>query len=326
MFTPLTGEIRLLDPGAGLGMLSAALVASLLAQDTPPTAITLTTYEIDEAMLPGLNQMLADVADVCSRAGVTFVGELRNEDFLEASAAAMSGDLFAAGVEPYDAVILNPPYRKINVDSKERELCRRIGLETSNIYTAFLAMAAGLLRDGGQMVAIVPRSFANGTYFRPFREWFTASMIFNRMHVYESRNRAFSDDAVLQENVIFHAIKTTDRPAEVIITSSADPSDLDPLYRKVPYDELINPDDPAAVIHIVAGDLRRLRYPSLEQLRRLGERIGETLHDQRQLDRIISEELFAVSGDDQTDPIRVRERIGEATEALRALGLFRERS
>ena len=491
MFTPLTGVVRLLDPGAGIGMLGAALVANLLAQDTPPMAITLTAYEVDEAMHPGLRQTLADVADVCSRADVAFTGELRDDDFLAAGVTALVDGLFAEPVEPYDAVILNPPYRKIGVDSQERELCRRIGLETSNIYTAFLAVASGLLRADGQMVAIVPRSFANGTYFRPFREWFTESMAFNRVHVYEHRNRAFSDDAVLQENVIFHAIKTTDRPSEVTITSSADPSDLDPLYRRVPYDELIGPDDPAAVIHIVpdetnqriaqriaslpatlpdlnltvstgrvvdfrateylraqpdgttvpliypahlraghvvwpartgkkpnallraagsldllvpeglyvltkrfsskeekrrivaaiydpadvasgevgfenhlnyfhedghglgrtlalglraylnstlvdvyfrqfsghtqvnAGDLRRLRYPSLDQLRSLGDRIGETLHDQQQLDRIINEELFAVTGDDQTDPIRVRERIDEATGILRALGLPR---
>jgi adenine-specific DNA-methyltransferase len=492
MFTPLTGKVRLLDPGAGIGMLGAALVASLLAQEVPPTTITLTAYEVDEAMHRGLDQTLTDIADVCARAGVAFTGELRGEDFLAAGVAGLDGDLFAAEeAEPYDAAILNPPYRKINTGSQERELARRIGLETSNIYTAFLAVAAGVLRDGGQMVAIVPRSFANGTYFRPFREWFNASMVFDRMHVYEARNRAFSDDAVLQENVIFHAIKTTHRPAEVTITSSDDPSDLDPLYRKVSYDELVRPDDPTAVIHIVpdetnqriaqriaslpatltdlnltvstgrvvdfratkylrpqpddttvpliypghlragriawpaqrgkkpnalvrapgsldllvpeglyvltkrfsskeerrrivaaiydpadvvsgevgfenhlnyfhdrgqgldrplalglraylnstlvdvyfrqfsghtqvnAGDLRRLRYPSLDQLRILGDRIGETLLDQQQLDRIINEELFAVTDDGQTDPVRVRERIAEATSILRALGFPR---
>lgn len=72
-----------------------------------------------------------------------------------------------------------------------------------------------------------------------------------------------------------------------------------------------------------AGDLRRLRYPSPGQLRGLGDRVGETLHDQQQLDRIIDEELFAVTGEEQTDPVRVRERIDEATGILRVLGFPR---
>jgi adenine-specific DNA-methyltransferase len=487
----MSGAVRLLDPGAGFGMLGAALVSHLLAQDVPPTAITLTAYEVDAAMHQGLKRTLDDLQQVCSRAGVAFTGELRGGDFLDDGAAALGGGLFTDQAEPYDAAILNPPYRKIANASRERELCRRIGLETTNIYTAFLAMAAGLLRPEGQMVAIVPRSFANGAYFRPFRQWFTSAMAFNRIHVYESRNRAFSDDAVLQENVIFHATKTTEPPSAVTITSSTDPSDLDPLYRSVPYGELIRPGDPAAVIHIVAdrasqqvaqrvaslpatladlnltvstgrvvdfrateylraqpgqatapliypnhikagkvawpapagkkpnallrspgsadllvpeglyvltkrftakeerrrivaalydpsdvapgevgfenhlnyfhqdshgldrtlalglraylnstlidayfrqfsghtqvnaGDLRRLRYPSLEQLHRLGERAGDTVHNQTDLDRLINEELFTVAGDDQTDPVRIQERIREATSILRALGLPR---
>ena len=115
-------------------------------QDVPPTAITLTAYELDETMHRGLDQTLSDVADVCSRAGVAFTSELRGEDFLAAGVAALDGDLFGSDVGPYDAVILNPPYRKIGTDSQERELARRIGLETSNIYTAFVAVAAGLLQ------------------------------------------------------------------------------------------------------------------------------------------------------------------------------------
>jgi adenine-specific DNA-methyltransferase len=472
-------------------MLGAALVSHLLAQDVPPTAITLTAYEVDASLHQGLEGTLDDLQQICSQAGVAFTGELHGGDFLNAGAALLGGGLFEGQTEPYDAVILNPPYRKIGSASRERQLCRRIGLETTNLYAAFLAMAAALLRPEGQMVAIVPRSFANGTYFRPFRQWFTSSMAFNCVHVYESRNRAFSDDAVLQENVIFHATKTTTTPAEVTVTSSTDPSDLDPLYRSVPYEDLIQPDDPATVIHIVpdetsqqvarrvsslpatladlgltvstgrvvdfraaeylvaqpgrntvpliypghikagmvawpapngkkpnallyspgsadllvpeglyvltkrftakeerrrivaalydpsdvapgevgfenhlnyfhrqgqgldltlalglraylnstlidayfrqfsghtqvnAGDLRRLRYPSLEQLHRLGERVGDTMHDQTDLDRIINEELFTVAGDDQTDPVRVQERLNEATSILRALGFPR---
>src|SRR5439155_3433594 len=67
--------------------------------------------------------------------------------------------------------ILNPPYKKINSDSIHRALLRTAGLETVNLYTAFLGLAIELMSEGGEIVAIIPRSFCNGLYYKPFREW-----------------------------------------------------------------------------------------------------------------------------------------------------------
>ena len=254
MFMPLTGHVRVLDPGAGLGVLGAALVARLLSQPEPPTGITLVAYEIDPAMHAGLKQTLVDLEEVCSNAGVSFDGEFHGEDFLASGSAALTGDLLSVAAEPFDAAILNPPYRKISAKSAERAWARSIGLEASNAYAAFLGVAAGLLRSDGQLVAIVPRSFTNGSYFRPFRKWFAASMAYRRLHVYDARNRAFADDDVLQENVIFHAVKTKRNFADVTITASTDPSDSGPSIRTVPYAELIRPNDLDAVIHVVADE------------------------------------------------------------------------
>ena len=57
------------------------------------------------------------------------------------------------------------------------------------------------------MVAIVPRSFCNGPYFKPFREQFFSLMNLRHVHVFEKRDSAFEDDEVLQENIIIHAVK-----------------------------------------------------------------------------------------------------------------------
>ena len=64
-----------------------------------------------------------------------------------------------------------------------------------------------LLEPGGELVAITPRSFCNGPYFKPFRKLFLKEMTLSRIHVFESRDEAFGADEVLQENIIFHAIK-----------------------------------------------------------------------------------------------------------------------
>jgi DMSO/TMAO reductase YedYZ molybdopterin-dependent catalytic subunit len=42
---------------------------------------------------------------------------------------------------------------------------------TVNLYTAFLGLVVALTKPGGEIVAIIPRSFCNGMYFRPFQKW-----------------------------------------------------------------------------------------------------------------------------------------------------------
>src|SRR5260370_14200548 len=123
----------------------------------------------------------------------------------------------------FDCAILNPPYKKINSDSKTRLMLREVGVETSNLYTGFLSVVLMLLASGGELVAITPRSFCNGPYFKPFRELLLNTLALRRIHVFESRQVAFKEDDVLQENVIFHGVKGGGTDAIVAITSSTGP-------------------------------------------------------------------------------------------------------
>jgi adenine-specific DNA-methyltransferase len=149
--------------------------------------------------------------------------------------------------------VLNPPYKKIQSTSRARLLLRSLGIETSNLYTAFLELAARSLEDKGQLVAITPRSFCNGIYFREFRRQFTAAMRFDKVHLFNSRSAAFQEDNVLQENVIFHATRggTTN---SVTITTGDGPSDGEATVRRVPFDQFIYPGDPEMFIHLTAND------------------------------------------------------------------------
>jgi adenine-specific DNA-methyltransferase len=116
------------------------------------------------------------------------------------------------------------------------------------------------------MVAITPRSFCNGPYFEPFRRYFLRDMRFNRVHVFDTRDTAFADDKVLQENVVFHAVKNTGVNPAVIVSASAMPDGGEMRVRTINHEELIHPRDRHAVIHIVPehdGDFTRDRIRSL---------------------------------------------------------------
>lgn len=270
MFSNPFARVRLLDPGAGAGSLTAAVVERLCAARPRPRAVTLVCYEIEPLLIDGLRRTLDDAAARCDAAGVPVDAEIRRRDFVLDPPAGLQPGFFdgdGRDAGEFSSVIMNPPYRKIRSDSEHRAALRRAGVETSNLYAGFLFLAARRLRPGGELVAIVPRSFCNGAYFRPFRERFFSFMSLRRLHLFGARDSAFDGDRVLQENVILHAVKGGPL-SDVRITTSAggdfhpDPASgewttEDLTERRVESAQVIDPADPDRVVRIAATDLER---------------------------------------------------------------------
>jgi adenine-specific DNA-methyltransferase len=250
-------SMRLLDAGAGVGSLTAAFVEALAGWGDRPRELSVTAYEVDHLLAGYLRETLDLCEAECRRLGVAFSGEVIEEDFVEAGAHMLNGGLLSAPRRGFDCAVLNPPYRKINSGSKARRLLSGVGLETSNLYAGFLAVAALLLEPGGEMVAITPRSFCNGPYFKPFRQMFLGQMDFRRIHVFGARDLAFGDDEVLQENVVFRAVKEKGDAAPVVISSSAGPEDEAVTLREISQAELVSPEDPDFFIRVAPDELDR---------------------------------------------------------------------
>ncbi len=253
MFRARQSSIRLLDPGAAVGSLTAAFVANVLNRPLPPERIHVTAFEVDAFLARHLETALSFCREACEAAGIGFVGEIRQEDYIVAAAKEAASQLFEEGTGRYDCVIMNPPYRKIHSDSETRRNLRSLGIETSNLYTAFMAVAASQLKEAGELVSVTPRSFCNGPYFRPFRRFFLNLMALERVHVFESRSDAFKEDEVLQENIIVHATRGVRKPDRVVLSVSAASTDRARI-RRVPYHQAVNPGDPNRFIHLVVDD------------------------------------------------------------------------
>jgi adenine-specific DNA-methyltransferase len=247
-------EVRLLDAGAGVGVLTAAFVEEVCQRDTRPRGISVLAYELEPLLAEYLHSTLVECQEACQACGVEFVGKVLEEDFISAGVDMLRGGLFPVERYSFNCAVLNPPYKKIRSDSRHRHLLSSIGIETSNLYSAFLALVVDLLEPGGELVAITPRSFCNGPYFKPFRELFLKAMAIRRVHVFESREEAFSADDVLQENIIFHAIKGGER-GKVLISTSHGPAKESMTIREVDYEQVVNPDDPDLVIHIPTSEM-----------------------------------------------------------------------
>ncbi len=247
--------VSLLDPCAGVGSLFAASVAELCQRPHPPQEIHVTAYEIDPLLAAYLPNTLKLCEDICKRVHISFTAEVRQADFIENCINDTTTNLFTlTPVRTFNCIILNPPYRKIQTNSKLSKLLLSNGVKTTNLYTGFLALCMHLLTQNGELVAITPRSFCSGTYFRPFRTSFLHTMALQRLHLFESRINTFHEDEVLQETVILSAIKASLEPETILITSTTSPDDTFVITRKALYTEVVVPNDPESCIRIVSDE------------------------------------------------------------------------
>ena len=284
MFGPLPSVVRLLDAGAGAGALTSAFVSRLCEKKDGVRAVEATLYELDLEILDVLSATMRECQRLCTEAGIRFSFSIHSADFIQEMSARLAGDLFGSLPPVFDAAIANPPYRKISTDSAERRALRAVGIETSNLYTGFIALIQRILVPGGQLVGITPRSFCNGPYFRPFREDFLSQLELRRLHVFESRQAAFREDSVLQENIIFHAVKGRNQPRELIISSSSGNHGGDIKEAVFPFAEIVHSRDVEKFIHIPSAASHATAKKAMDGLSSSLASLGVTVSTGRVVD------------------------------------------
>jgi len=206
---PESGTFRVLDPGAGSGVLTAAVV-DRVRRERPDLQVTLTAVEADRNLWPVLAETLVDCETEACAATALVKG-----DFVD---WALHTD------ERFDLVIQNPPYHKIRSGSTLDKDLRSAGVAVPNIYAGFMALGALLLSADGQQVSITPRSWMNGAYFKQFRRTLLASFGIDGIHTFQSRSEVFGDLGVLQETIIVAATRGA-QPPIVRLSSSVDHRD-----------------------------------------------------------------------------------------------------
>ena len=257
-FSTLPKRFRLLDPGAGIGALSAA-VCDMAIELRSPRHIEISLFENDASVLPFLKKTMSHCQNALAEAGHRMIYSIFHDDFVLHAAPAAFGkqrSLFGAieNLGVFDAVIMNPPYFKVRKDSAHAHAMQDVVHGQPNIYAFFLALGAQLLRPSGQLVAITPRSFCSGLYFRSFRRWFFERMALDHIHLFESRSHTFQK--VLQESVITVAHRLGKQPPTVTLSTSRGRELLgSPEKRTLPT---------AAVIHNLPGDCF-IRIPASSQ-------------------------------------------------------------
>jgi adenine-specific DNA-methyltransferase len=212
---------RLLDPGAGVGSLTAAVCDRFLDLRSS-RHFEIHLFENDPEVLPFLRKTIEHCVGMLNEHGHSTIYEIHAKDFILDAAATVFGppSLFSdsAAWGEFDGVIMNPPYFKVSKASPYARVMEDVVHGQPNIYAFFLAAAAQMLRPGGELVAITPRSFCNGLYFRGFRHWFFQKMALDHIHLFESRTETFRD--VLQESLVTASHRLGKPSASVTVSTS----------------------------------------------------------------------------------------------------------
>ena len=284
------GVCRLLDAGAGIGSLSAAFLSRWRSGGFKFERTEVDAFEIDAALHPYLAQTL----EAFQRSDSLSI-HVRDDDFIHASVEVLSGGLFSPAGKRYTHAILNPPYKKIQSRTAHRLALRQVGIETVNLYSAFVALALAQMEEGGQVVAIVPRSFCNGPYYRPFRDFVLERAALRHMHLFASRNKAFKDDRVLQENIIIR-LEKGGRQGPVTISTSTDDTFDDLSVHEHPFDRIVFPSDPECFIHVPTSPDESV-FDSSESLRYSLAELGLSVSTGPVVDFRLKEHLRAMPED-----------------------------
>jgi adenine-specific DNA-methyltransferase len=278
MFEFNSQDISLLDAGAGIGSLLSAVVCEICQRPKKPRILQITAYEVDIILIEYLKQVLELCASECQRCGIVFASEIRQVDFIQDAVDRIHPTLFTQPQKSeFTHAIINPPYAKINAKSQTRTLLRSLGVETSNLYAGFAVAAAKLLAPNGELVSITPRSFCSGLYFRDFRKVFLEMMALRQLHLFESRQLPFQDDAVLQETIIMRATKQTDKHENILITSSNSADDDLISSHQLRYCDAVNPQDADRIIRILPDRASQQVVEKMSQFTCRLEELGLTV-------------------------------------------------
>ncbi len=103
MFAGRPHSLRIIDAGAGVGSLTASLVAEAVTWGTRPREISVTAYEVEPLLVDYLLTTMDQCAALCRRANIRFVGDVRKHDFIRAGVATLRGQELFRFLGPYPA-------------------------------------------------------------------------------------------------------------------------------------------------------------------------------------------------------------------------------
>ncbi len=291
-----------LDPGAGTGILSSAVIEEICKRAPDCKQIFLTCYETNPDFIPMLTDNLERIRKKCRHDyDVRLYTTVYEENYIVDAKNHYTVTFFDTVEEKYDIIISNPPTELCEKSSEEAESVG--GVTQLKISKAFLfaKMASGHLEENGQLVIVLPTTYATASQLTPLRKEMAERLSLTRLHLFVAKQKNVMRSIPLKKSFIASYVNG-ERPVDLTITTSQDNgkniTELPPLA----YDFVVDSENGSLTLPKSVEDTKIVRYISgfPETLSSLGLKMSTGLV----IDTKCKEMLFTSSHDGTVPIIR----------------------
>lgn len=211
-----------LDPGAGTGILSAAVIEEICTRCKNCRQIFVTCYENNPEFVDMLQDNLERVRkkarhDYDVRVYVT----IYEENYITESQNHYTVTFGGVVEDKFDIIICNPPTDFIEKGTTEAK--RAGGVTQVKISSAYLfaKMAGKHLEENGRLVIMLPTTVATASALTAFRREMAETLALDKIHLFIGKQKNESRAIPLKKSIVLSYGKCA-KPSMVTISTSTD--------------------------------------------------------------------------------------------------------
>lgn len=252
----------ILDPGAGTGILAAAAIEHVCKNARECKQIFLTCYENDPIFLPMLEDNLERIRKKCRHDyDIKLFVTIYPENYLTDAKKHYTVTFFSVIEDKYDIVICNPPTDFCDKHSDEAEAVGGVTQLKTSRAALFAKLAATHVDVGGQLVIMMPTTFASASAMAPFRKEIEELLAVSGIHLFIGYSKNEARAVPLKKSFII-SYSNTEKPEKLLITTSYDHGKSTTPLPELPYNFVVARDGGALTLPKSVEDTRIVQYIS----------------------------------------------------------------
>ena len=211
-----------LDPGAGTGILSAAVVEEICKRCKNCKVIFLTCYENNPYFIPMLEDNLERVRKKARHDyDVKLYVTVYEENYITESKGHYTVTMTDIVEDKFDIIICNPPTDLVEKGSSEASRAGGVTQVKINAAYLFAKMAAKHLEDGGRLVIMLPTSVASAQSLASYRKEMAELISLEKIHLFVGKQKNSKRAVPLKKSIIL-SYRKAPKPNSILITTSTD--------------------------------------------------------------------------------------------------------
>lgn len=269
----------ILDPGAGTGILSAALVEEICMRAKSCKQIFLTCYENNPDFVPMLKDNLERIRKKARHDyDVRLFATVYEENYLTESKNHYTVTFFDTVPDKYDLIICNPPSELFEKKSNEALITGGVTQLKINSAFLFLAQATRHLEENGQLIMLLPTMYATAASLSALRKSVHDALSVKRIHLFVGKQKNDKRAVPVKKSFIIGYTKA-DKPQTVKISSSTDDGKDLSFMTELDYGFVVDEKSGAVTLPKNVEDTRIVKYVSAfpETLTTLGLKVSTGL-------------------------------------------------